>query len=415
MFEVLVPVGRSGSTDGLLGAAAGVVDVIDLNAADRAKLTSTNALREGLAGGGLLLLGCVVFVSAAITTTQAAGRECRDEIGVRVLLGAEAEGLWGPLGLVVGGVALAGALLSFSAAALLVLAGPGEAAFPGWWMLAAVVALLVGTLGLAFGAARRVVAEAARATVLAGFACLLVFVPAPRATALGPPDLEARTQQPGPARDAVLLRALSRDLAVCRRTLHVARKGLATTELQAVVASAHDDEVLLRIASAKRAEDLVALGGAEERCAALAEERLRLREVLRSTRLLGPAIGPRQAPVQGTVVVRYGQAGRKPGTAGFRNGVALRTRRGESVRASAPGRVAYSGQLPGSGSVVVIDHGRRTYSVYAKIGPSRVRVGQEVDAGETVARAGTGLLYFSVRHRGRAVDPLDWVAGAPKS
>ena len=215
-------------------------------------------------------------------------------------------------------------------------------------------------------------------------------------------------------RDADLLRALSRDLAVCRRARHVARKGIATTERQALFAAANEDDVLLRIAAAKRVEDVAALRGWDERCAALGDERDRMRQVLRSTRLLGPAITPRSSPVRGTVAVGYGQAGQRPVTAGFRNGVAMRTKAGESVRASAEGRVAFSGEVPGSGRVVVIDHGRRTYSVYGKIGRSLVSVGQEVAAAETVARARTGLMYFSIRHRGRSVDPLAWIASAPK-
>ena len=94
---------------------------------------------------------------------------------------------------------------------------------------------------------------------------------------------------------------------------------------------------------------------------------------------------------------------------------ALATESVSGRRATAPGRVAYSGDLPGSGAVVVIDHGRRTYSVYSKIGRSLVVVGDQVEAGQTVARARRGLLYFSIRRRGAAVDPLAWVASAPRS
>ncbi len=405
-----VHVSDRGDVSPNLRALDGVVDVIDLNASARAEFTRSRVVRGAVAGAGLLLLGCVVFVWAVVACAHAAGRECQDTIGVRVLLGVEAEGLWGPLGLAVGGVALAGGLASFAVTAFVVRAGIRAATLPVWWELAGLSALFLGTLGLAFGSARRAVARAARATVLAGLVVALVGVPVGHATGAPPP----RGPQHGPVRDADILRALSRDLAVCRRAVHVARKGIAATELHGVVAAANADEALLRLAAAKRAQDVAALGEGEERCSALVAERQRLRGVLRSTRLLGPPIKPRQSPVQGDVAVRYGQAGRQPGTAGYRNGIALRTRGGESVRATAPGRVAYSGELPGSGSVVVIDHGRRTYSVYAKIGSSIVEVGEKVGAGQTVARARPGLLYFSVRHRGHAVDPLGWVANAPK-
>lgn len=404
--------GEAGDVAALAGQGV-VVDVIDLNARARGEVTRALVGRRLSVGVGLLVVGCAVFVAAVVLCAQLVGRESREEIGVRVLLGAEAEGLWGPLGLLVGGVALAGALLAFAATAVVVpslaIGDAPAVALPGAWTALGALALLAGTFGLALGSARRAVARAARATVLAGLAAALAF--APPTAALADPSREV---QDGPARDADILRALSRDLAICRRARHVAKKGLAATERQTLAAAASDDWVRLRIAAAKRAEEVAVLGDWEERCGALAAERDRVREVLRSARLFGPPIAPRHAPVKGSVAVRYGDAGTRPGTAGFRNGVALRTRAGESIHASAGGRVAYSGDLPGSGPVVVVDHGRRTYSVYAKIDRSLVSVGEEVVAGQTVARARAGLLYFSIRHRGRAVDPLVWVASAPK-
>lgn len=405
VFEVVVPTEASVDLAGIDGA----IDVIDVNAVERGEFTSARVARGAIVGGMLLVLGCVVFVWAVVGCTQTAGRECQDMIGVRVLLGAEAEGIWAPLGLVVGGVALSGGLASFGVTAFAVRSELGAASFPLLWAFAGGVALLFGTLALSFGAARRAVARAARATVLAALVGAMLLTPTLPAGAVPSPQSGG-----GPVRDADILRALSRDLAVCRRAVHVAKKGIATTEYQAVVAAARANDALVRIAAAKRVEELAALARAQERCAALAEEREHLRDVLESTRLFGPPITPRQPPVQGPVAVRYGQAGRRPGTHAFRGGVAMRTRGGESVRATAGGRVAYAGDLPGSGSVVVIDHGRRTYSVYAKIGSSVVEVGEEVNAGQTVARAETGLLYFSIRRRGRAIDPLDWVREAPK-
>lgn len=387
----------------------GAIDVIDVNAKERAEFTRGRVVRGLVAGGALLALGCLVFVWAVVACAQAAGRECQDAIGVRVLLGAEAEGLWGPLGILVGGVALGGGLTSFGVVALAVRSELGPASFPWSWALGGALSLLLGTFALSFGASRRAVARAARATVLASLAAILAVSLVAPAWAVS-----TREAQDGPVRDADVLRALARDLSVCRRSVHVAKKGIAATEYQAVVAAAAGNEPLVRIAIAERAEEFAALALEEARCSSLEAERVRLREVLKSTRLFGPPITPRQPPVGGTIAVRYGDAGSRPGTHGFRNGIAMRTKGGESVRASAPGRVAYSGDLPGSGSVVVIDHGRRTYSVYAKIKSSLVEVGEEVDAGQTVARARSGLLYFSIRHRGRAVDPLGWVAQAPK-
>lgn len=385
----------------------GAVDVIDVNAEARTMFTWERVVRGGVVGGVLLVLGCLVFVWAVIGCVETAGRACQDAIGVRVLLGAEADHVWRVLGLVVGSVALAGGFSSFAFLTFAMRTEMGAGSFPLLWALGGVAALLFGTVALSLGAARRAVARAARATVLASLIAAFAWGSASAARA------EPSETPNGPIRNADVLRALSRDIAVCRRAVHVARKGMAATEHQAVLAAAARDEARLRIAVAKRVESLAALRREEKRCEALVVERVRLREVLRSVRLFGPPITPRRPPVAGAVAVRWGEAGRRPGTHAYRNGIAMRTRGGESVRATATGRVAYAGELPGSGAVVVIDHGRRTYSVYARIENGVVSVGQEVEAGETVARARQGLLYFSIRHRGRAVDPLAWLANAP--
>ena len=402
VFEVALPAGL-----GVLDEVEipGRVDVIDLNQKDRLAFTRQRAWREAVLGLVLTLLGAAVFVWAVVSCALGAGRECQDAIGVRVLLGTDPGGLWGMLGLLVGAVALGGSLSALLVLTVGAQVGMGGMSLPAWWAIPGVLALFAGTLGLALLAARTAVTRAARATILAGV-MLLLWLASPASAAI---EADEPPTDVGPVRHAEILRALSRDLSVCRRALHTARKAVASTEQQGVRAAVTRDEPLVRLARLKREADAEAVREWQERCSALEAERQRLREVLQSTRLLGPPITPRRPPVEGAVSVRYGQAGVRPGTAAFRNGVGIRTRGGEAIRASAPGRVAYSGELPGSGPVVVLDHGRRTYSVYARIRSSIVEVGEEVDAGQTLARGETGLLYFSIRRRGRAVDPLAWV------
>src|SRR5690606_2297580 len=95
----------------------------------------------------------------------------------------------------------------------------------------------------------------------------------------------------------------------------------------------------------------------------------------------------------------------------FRNGVGLRTRPGEPIRATARGKVVYAGELSGLGHVIVVSHGRRTYSIYGRVAEAVVMRGMEVEAGEQAARAGAegGVIYFSVRERGKPVDPVAWL------
>lgn len=121
-------------------------------------------------------------------------------------------------------------------------------------------------------------------------------------------------------------------------------------------------------------------------------------------------------PVNGKIVSVFGGY-RDPQskTPAFRNGIEIAAERGEPVRAVHAGSVAYAGWFRGYGNVIIIDHGDHFYSVYAHLEETFKSVENRVEAGEVVATAGDSGpmggagLYFELRHRDRAVDPLDWL------
>jgi lipoprotein NlpD len=119
------------------------------------------------------------------------------------------------------------------------------------------------------------------------------------------------------------------------------------------------------------------------------------------------------------MAIAWGEAGLPGKPHAFRNGIGLRVRPGEPVRASAAGKVVYAGDLAGAGKVVVVSHGRRTFSVYGRVAETLVVRGMQVEAGEPVAEAdvGTGsgaaVIYFSVRERGKPIDPVGWLRDDP--
>jgi septal ring factor EnvC (AmiA/AmiB activator) len=118
-------------------------------------------------------------------------------------------------------------------------------------------------------------------------------------------------------------------------------------------------------------------------------------------------------PVKGQVMARFG-TDRPEG--GVWRGVLLRATEGTSVQVVASGTVIYANWLRGFGNLIIIDHGQQYLTVYAYNQSLLKQVGDTVKTGETIALAGStggqvdSALYFEVRHRGSAVDPVQLLA-----
>lgn len=123
------------------------------------------------------------------------------------------------------------------------------------------------------------------------------------------------------------------------------------------------------------------------------------------------ASGGLAAPVKGQVMQRFG----KVQLASFKDvlfskGVEFSTKEGGDVHAVLGGKIAYAGNLPGYDTVVIIDHGVRSYSLYGRLGSSLVNKGDIVTkdhvVGVTAAPDKRGRnFYFEVRKNGAPVDP----------
>ena len=98
-----------------------------------------------------------------------------------------------------------------------------------------------------------------------------------------------------------------------------------------------------------------------------------------------------------------------------RNGLDIAGRQGQSVRASAAGKVVYSGNgLLGYGELIIIKHSERMLSAYAHNRVRLVQEGVKVIAGQKIAEMGRNdqneqLLHFEIRVRGKPVDPLAYL------
>jgi lipoprotein NlpD len=96
-------------------------------------------------------------------------------------------------------------------------------------------------------------------------------------------------------------------------------------------------------------------------------------------------------------------------------GILLSGRLGQDIRASASGRVVYSGSgIRAYGNLIIIKHGENWLSAYAHARESLVHEGQDVVLGEVIGHMGEGapqkpVLYFEIRRNGRPVDPLGFL------
>lgn len=96
-------------------------------------------------------------------------------------------------------------------------------------------------------------------------------------------------------------------------------------------------------------------------------------------------------------------------------GILLFGHLGQDVRAAASGRVVYTGSgLRSYGELVIIRHGDYLLSAYAHNRELLVHEGQDVAAGQVIARMGeaahqTVALYFEIRRNGKPVDPLAYL------
>ena len=107
-----------------------------------------------------------------------------------------------------------------------------------------------------------------------------------------------------------------------------------------------------------------------------------------------------------------GRAARHPGI-DFRGPI------GSPIYAAAPGKVIYAGWRGGYGRLVEIRHDNGLVTRYAHLRRIDAKVGDSVDAGETIGGLGSSgrstgpHLHFEVRINGRAVNPRPFLETAP--
>ncbi|NUZ13073.1 peptidoglycan DD-metalloendopeptidase family protein [Pseudoalteromonas sp. McH1-7] len=121
--------------------------------------------------------------------------------------------------------------------------------------------------------------------------------------------------------------------------------------------------------------------------------------------------GKLQLPAKGRIQHRFGQ--RKHAGMNWK-GVLIGAKEGADITSVAPGQVVFADWLNGFGWVMVLDHGHGFMSLYGHAQTLLFDVGDQVRSGEVIALVGQSGgqrdpgLYFEIRHKGSAVDPIKW-------
>ena len=102
----------------------------------------------------------------------------------------------------------------------------------------------------------------------------------------------------------------------------------------------------------------------------------------------------------------------------FVKGLEFQVPAGSKVKAVAAGKIALSQVLPGYGNVVILDHGKRHYTLYGRLASSSGQLGQTVKAGDEIAVLGEPdkkgrNFYFELRLQGKPVNPIDYFRDRP--
>ena len=124
---------------------------------------------------------------------------------------------------------------------------------------------------------------------------------------------------------------------------------------------------------------------------------------------LGKLKGKLSWPTKGRLQNRYGQSRNQSGMKW--QGITIKGREGQNVRAIAPGHVIFADWIRGYGLMLIVDHGKGYMSLYGHNQSLYKEVGDTVSSKEVIAALGNSggnnstSLYFEMRHKGKPVNP----------
>jgi murein hydrolase activator len=122
--------------------------------------------------------------------------------------------------------------------------------------------------------------------------------------------------------------------------------------------------------------------------------------------------GKLHLPVRGEVTNRFGSAREDTGITW--KGLFIKSGEGSDVKSVADGRVVFADWMRGFGNLIIVDHGDGYMSLYGNNQAVLKQVGEEVNAGDSIASVGnsggneSNGLYYELRRQSKPFDPLSW-------
>lgn len=229
------------------------------------------------------------------------------------------------------------------------------------------------------------------------------------------------------ARERLSLEAADRGLAERHKRLETLMADRAALELAATSGrSAAEARITKLVREAKSLEELVAklerdpVVTAETASDSKDEGEERSGDEVRQALLdeaarkasAEPREGAFAMPAQGQVVAQFG-ATTAPGVTA--KGISIETRPDSPVVAPFAGKIVFAGPFHDYGQLLIIAHGQGYHTLLAGLGRIDSTVGRWVLEGEPIGVMGSvsasrPQLYLELRHNGRPVNPLPWLA-----
>ncbi|MCP4296975.1 MAG: peptidoglycan DD-metalloendopeptidase family protein [Proteobacteria bacterium] len=121
------------------------------------------------------------------------------------------------------------------------------------------------------------------------------------------------------------------------------------------------------------------------------------------------------SPATGELVRPFGKTQGEELYRLYRRGVLVETPEDQEVVSIMDGKVVFSSPFKGYENLVIIDHGKRSFSIYGNLEEVYLQKNSHISQGEPVgvvaynSRKKTYLFYFELRYKKKAVNPVKWL------